>query len=164
LNGNQSGITLPDSVLERYSWIFPESITAALYSTALLIKKKRLWKTLKREESKQRRQLPSAAAAKRDAEKKAEDAKNQLQKRKLQQIKKQQKMPRKSENQRTHADLMKDIDRLKAALGIDSSIIGATVLYNEIKVQNAVEIFNTGRAMNDIDTNMMSNIIEIQDI
>jgi hypothetical protein len=42
---------------------------------------------------------------------------------------------------------MKDIDRLKAALGIDSSIIGATVLYNEInKVQN-VEIFNTGRAM-----------------
>jgi hypothetical protein len=32
---------------------------------------------------------------------------------------------------------MKDIDRLKAALGIDSSIIGATVLYNEInKVQN----------------------------
>jgi hypothetical protein len=57
---------------------------------------------------------------------------------------------------------MKDIDRLKAALGIDSSIIGATVLYNEInKVQNA-EIFNTGRAMNDIDTNMMSNIIEIQ--
>jgi hypothetical protein len=36
---------------------------------------------------------------------------------------------------------MKDMERLKNALGIDSSIIGATVLYNEInKVQNAVEI------------------------
>jgi hypothetical protein len=57
-------------------------------------------------------------------------------------------------------------DRLKAALGIDSSIIGATVFYNEInKVQNALwKSLNTGRAMNDIDTNMMSNIIEIQDI
>jgi hypothetical protein len=33
---------------------------------------------------------------------------------------------------------MKDMERLKNALGIDSSIIGATVLYNEInKVQNA---------------------------
>jgi hypothetical protein len=33
------------------------------------------------------------------------------------------------------------MERLKNALGIDSSIIGATVLYNEInKVQNAVEI------------------------
>jgi hypothetical protein len=28
---------------------------------------------------------------------------------------------------------MKDMERLKNALGIDSSIIGATVLYNEIK-------------------------------
>jgi hypothetical protein len=32
--------------------------------------------------------------------------------------------------QRTHDDLMKDMERLKNALGIDSSIIGATVLYN----------------------------------
>jgi hypothetical protein len=56
-------------------------------------------------------------------------------------------------------------DRLKAALGIDK-LIGATVFYNEInKVQNALwKSLNTGRAMNDIDTNMMSNIIEIQDI
>jgi hypothetical protein len=48
-----------------------------------------------------------------------------------------------SENrpQRTHDDLMKIWKRLKNALGIDSSIIGTTVLYNEInKVQNAVEI------------------------
>jgi hypothetical protein len=57
---------------------------------------------------------------------------------------------------------MKDIDRLKAALY--RLIIGATVLYNEIiKFKNAGNL-NTGRAMNDIDTNMMSNIIEIQDI
>jgi hypothetical protein len=59
---------------------------------------------------------------------------------------------------------MKDMERLKNALGIDSSIIGATVLYNEInKVQNAVEISQL-RKMDDNDTDMMSNIIEIQDI
>jgi predicted NACHT family NTPase len=61
---------------------------------------------------------------------------------------------------------MKDMERLKNALGIDSSIIGATVLYNEInKVQNALwKSLNSGRAMDDNDTDMMSNIIEIQDI
>jgi predicted NACHT family NTPase len=60
---------------------------------------------------------------------------------------------------------MKDMERLKNALGIDSSII-TTVLYNEInKVQNALwKSLNSGRAMDDNDTDMMSNIIEIQDI
>jgi predicted NACHT family NTPase len=50
--------------------------------------------------------------------------------------------------------------------GIDSSIIETTVLYNEInKVQNALwKSLNSGRAMDDNDTDMMSNIIEIQDI
>jgi hypothetical protein len=38
------------------------------------------------------------------------------------------------------------------------------VLYNDQSKFKTLEIFNTGRAMNDIDTNMMSNIIEIQDI
>jgi transcription initiation factor TFIIIB Brf1 subunit/transcription initiation factor TFIIB len=69
-----------------------------------LHQQQQLKETLKRKLKTQK----SAAEKKAAADKKAaEDAK------------------RKSENQRTHADLMKDIDRLKAALGIDSSIIGA---------------------------------------
>jgi hypothetical protein len=60
---------------------------------------------------------------------------------------------------------MKDMERLKNALGIDSSIIEQQY-YNEInKVQNALwKSLNSGRAMDDNDTDMMSNIIEIQDI
>jgi hypothetical protein len=50
-------------------------------------------------------------------------------------------------------------------MGIDSSIIGATVLCEINKVQNALwKSLNSGRAMDDNDTDMMSNIIEIQDI
>jgi hypothetical protein len=56
------------------------------------------------------------------------------------------------------------MERLKNA-GIDSSIIEQQY-YNEInKVQNALwKSLNSGRAMDDNDTDMMSNIIEIQDI
>jgi hypothetical protein len=41
---------------------------------------------------------------------------------------------------------MKDMERLKNALGIDSSIIGATVLYNEInKSTKTLKSLNSGR-------------------
>jgi hypothetical protein len=58
---------------------------------------------------------------------------------------------------------MKDMERLKNALGIDSSIIEQ--YFTKInKVQNALwKSLNSGRAMDDNDTDMMS-IIEIQDI
>jgi hypothetical protein len=61
---------------------------------------------------------------------------------------------------------MKDMERLKNALGIDSSIIEQQYfLYNEInKAKRFRKSLNSGSAMDDNDTDMMSNIIEIQDI
>jgi hypothetical protein len=52
-----------------------------------------------------------------------------------------------SENrpQRTHDDLMKDMERLKNALGIDSSIIEATVLMKLIKYKTLWKSLNSGR-------------------
>jgi hypothetical protein len=60
---------------------------------------------------------------------------------------------------------MKDMERLKNALGIDSSIIEQQYFTMKlIKYKTLWKSLNSGRAMDDNDTDMMSNIIEIQDI
>jgi predicted DNA-binding transcriptional regulator YafY len=82
--GNQSGdITLPDSVLNCILLDFPESITAALYSTALLIKKRGL-EDAKREEAK----AAAAASCSSLKETLKRRPKKSAAERKLQQIKK----------------------------------------------------------------------------
>jgi hypothetical protein len=119
--GNTSTeITLPDSTMELYNLGYsPESITDALYKAAL--KTERCG--YKKQQLKQAQAAASAeAAAKRAAEKKAEDAKRSAAEKRAQAAAaKQQKQKAKEtrstqpENrpQRTHDDLMKDMERLK---------------------------------------------------
>jgi hypothetical protein len=105
----------------------PESITDALYKAALIVKDRAMRYKKQQAKAKAQAAASAEAAAKRAAEKKAEDAKRSAAEKRAQaaaakaaeaerQKKQGSTQPPENRPQRTHDDLMKDMERLKMLL------------------------------------------------